>query len=230
MAKKTIRGNCVYCGKADVLTEDHVIPQCLFPNKIPADAPKVWACEHCNGVVKSGLDTYLRDLLVTDMHTSQSPVAQQLFEKFGRAVGRNQSKFARDILQNSQLMELRTPTGLYGGQAYTSQEANAKTLDILSLYVRGLYAYYCHKPLPQDMEFDFVRARINKELNNIIKMLNEKGDSYVRIGDGNIFECTYGLATDIPEAGIWILNFLRRALFVVVATPRNVMRMVEATS
>ena len=220
MAKKTIPGNCMYCGKEDVLTEDHVIPQCLFSNGIPTDAPKVWACTHCNGVVKSGLDTYLRDLLVTDMHTSRSPIAQQLFPKFGRAVGRNQSKFANDILQRNQLVELRTQAGLYYGQAYTSQEANAKTLDILSMYVRGLYAYYYHKPLPQGVEFDFVRMGINRELNDIIRGLRNAG-GIASIGDGKVFQCAYGHASDIPEAGIWVLNFVQRGLFVVFVTPKN---------
>src|SRR5690242_11458392 len=116
---KSKQGVCVYCGQGALLTEDHVISQCLFPNSIPSDAPKVWACEPCNGIVKSRLGQYFRDLLVTDMHSSQSPVAQELFAKFSRSVVRNQSKMARDILQNAQLIELQTPGGLYAGEAYT---------------------------------------------------------------------------------------------------------------
>jgi hypothetical protein len=219
---KTIRGTCVYCVNVDMLTEDHVIPQCLFPTKIPSDAPKVWACEHCNGVVKSKLDAYLRDLLVTDMHSSRSPVAQQLFPKFGRAVVRNQSKMASDILQKRQIVELKTPGGLYSGEAYTSKEANDKTLEIMTMYTRGLYAYYFHKTLSQDIEFDLVRADVSEPLNNVIGMLNANGGSYARIGDGDIFECVFGHAVDVPEAGIWVLNFFRRALLVVTTMPRNV--------
>lgn len=221
LTKKTKQDNCVYCGKKDILTEDHVIPQCLFANGIPGDAPKVWACTYCNGVVKSGLDTYMRDLLVTDMHTSQSPIAQKLFSKFGRAVGRNQSKFANDILQRKQLVELRTQSGFYYGQAYTSPEANAKTFDILSMYVRGLYAYYYHKLLPQDIEFDFVRMGISEKLNDIIRQLRNAG-GIASIGDGTVFQCAYGHTVDIPEAGIWVLNFIQRGLFVVFVTPKSV--------
>lgn len=121
---KSKQGVCVYCGQVAELTEDHVIPQCLFPNGIPADAPKVWACEPCNGVVKSRLDQYFRDLLVTDMHSSQSPVAQELFPKFGRSVVRNQSKMARDILQKAQLVELRTPGGIYLGSRICDSRSN----------------------------------------------------------------------------------------------------------
>ncbi|HEY6541968.1 MAG TPA: hypothetical protein VIZ18_13580 [Ktedonobacteraceae bacterium] len=218
---KSKQGVCVCCGQVAELTEDHVIPQCLFPNGIPSDAPKVWACEPCNGIVKSRLDQYFRDLLVTDMHSSQSPVAQQLFAKFSRSVVRNQSKLARDMLQKAQLVELRTEGGLYAGEAYTTQEATAKTQEIMAMYVRGLYAFYIHNTLPHDTDFEFFRAGKSEKLNDSIGFLNENGGSYGRIGDGDIFECVFGHAADVPEAGIWILNFFRRALFVVVATPKN---------
>lgn len=221
---------CVYCCQEVELTEDHVIPQCLFPNGIPTDAPKVWACELCNGVVKSRLDQYFRDLLVTDMHSSQSPVAQELFPKFGRSVVRNQSKMARDILKKAQFVELRTPGGIYCGHGYTTQEATEKTREIMAMYVRGLYAFYIHKMLPQDMEFDFFRFGKSEKLNEILRMLNENGGSYGRIGNGDIFECVFGHAVDAPEAGIWILNFLRRALFVVIVTPQNVKQSAGVTS
>lgn len=61
-------------------------------------------------------------------------------------------------------------------------------------------------------------------------MLNENGGCYGHIGNGDIFECVFGHASDVPEAGIWILNFLRRALFVVLATPQNVAQSAGATT
>ena len=185
---KTIRGVCVYCANEDEITKDHVIPQCLFPGGVPIDVPKVWACEPCNGIIKSRLDTYFRDLLVIDMHSSQSPVAQNLSQKFARALGRNQSKLARDIVQNNQLIELRTESGLFWGHAYTSQEANKKTLEIIAMYVRGLYAAYLHKILPQDVEFDIIQVSKSAALNDVLGLLNEKGGSYARIGNGDIKE------------------------------------------
>src|SRR5579864_3633221 len=118
---KIIIGNCPYCGNVDELTEDHVIPRCLFPNGVPADVPKVYACRHCNHVVKSELDAYLRDLLETDMNSSGSPLAQQLLPIFERAVSRKQSKLVNDLLRNNKLVELRTQSGIIFGMGYTSQ-------------------------------------------------------------------------------------------------------------
>lgn len=100
----------------------------------------------------------------------------------------------------------------------------------MTMYVRGLYAFYIHKMLLQDMEFDFFRFGKSEKLNEVLRMLNESGGSYGRIGNGDIFECVFGHAADAPEAGIWILNFLRRALFVVIATPQNVGQSAGVTS
>jgi hypothetical protein len=53
MAKKTVRAICIYCGNVDEVTEDHVIPKCLFPKGRPGDIPKVNACKVCNNAAKS---------------------------------------------------------------------------------------------------------------------------------------------------------------------------------
>ena len=55
----------------------------------------------------------------------------------------------------------------------------------------------------------------------MIQTLNRGGGSYGKIGNGDVFECVFGHAGDVPEAGIWILNFMRRALFVVIVTPKH---------
>ena len=70
-------GTCVYCGTYGVVTADHVVPQCLWSGRVPKDAPVVDACYHCNHVVKSAYDTNLRDLLLIDADSSQSPQAQR---------------------------------------------------------------------------------------------------------------------------------------------------------
>ncbi len=59
------------------------------------------------------------------------------------------------------------------------------------------------------------------EVNDMIQTLNRGGGSYGKIGNGDVFECVFGHAGDVPEAGICILNFMRRALFVVIVTPKH---------
>jgi hypothetical protein len=63
---KKIEGICPYCGEKTILTRDHVIPQCLYANGVPANSPKIYACSMCNNILKSRLDVYIRDFLITD--------------------------------------------------------------------------------------------------------------------------------------------------------------------
>jgi hypothetical protein len=103
----------VYCGKRDQLSEDHVIPQCLFAGNCPGNTPKVYACEKCNNIVKSANDAYLRDMLFMDMDSTQHPIVQQLWEKFARALSRNQSPAALQAWPTSQDIMLQRSTTLY---------------------------------------------------------------------------------------------------------------------
>src|SRR4051812_32449628 len=78
MSKRRRTGICAYCGESGNITRDHVIPRCLFPRPLPQDMLTVPACDSCNGR-KSRHDDFLRDILVTDIAATESPVAQELF-------------------------------------------------------------------------------------------------------------------------------------------------------
>jgi hypothetical protein len=214
LAKKTIHGICVYCSKEDELTEDHVIPQCLFPNGVPVDVPTVYACATCNHVLKSANDNYLRDLLFTDMRSSRSPIVQELWPKFGRAVRRNQSKLANELMY-SKLIELRTASGLFAQWAYTSQEVNEKTIPILSMIVRGLYHYYTGRILPHDITFEGCRITDREKMGKILDILLEMGVGIGKIDNGEVFECAIAPLPQKSHVGVWILNFYRRMTYMI---------------
>ena len=224
MAKKK-EGICAYCGRIEKLSVDHVIPQCLFIGNLPGDVPKVYACSSCNNAVKSVNDTYLRDALITDIASSQHPIAQQLWEKFARAAQRNQSVFANEIMQRSQLVSLRTPSGLFAGWAYAFEPAQQRNTTILSMMVRGLYQFYIGKRLPTQTQFNVFRIRgdLRPLITNILTLL-QSGACYVRVGDGQVFECIYIYAADRLEASIWLLFFYKRAIFGVVTDREGVQR------
>jgi hypothetical protein len=215
---KKIRGNCAYCGEYNKLSKDHVIPQCLFTDNLPGDIPKVYACTTCNNVAKSGNDTYLRDALVIDMDSSEHPIIQQLWEKFARAVQRNQSELANEIVQQKiQRIELRTPSGLFAGWVYGFKPENDRTKPLLSMMVRGLYHFYVGGTLPEIIPFDVFRIRGDLSvMETNIQMLLQLGGRYVCVGDGQVFECIYGYAVDRPEVSMWFLCFYKRAIFGVV--------------
>ena len=42
MAKTTLKqGICAYCGNFGEVTYDHIIPQCLWPGRVPKDSPQI---------------------------------------------------------------------------------------------------------------------------------------------------------------------------------------------
>jgi hypothetical protein len=76
--RKVVSGPCAYCDQEGRLTRDHVLPQCLFQERIPLDIPVVYTCRQCNNNEKSQDDTYLRDMLARDGLAVASDVVQAI--------------------------------------------------------------------------------------------------------------------------------------------------------
>ncbi len=209
---KKIEGICPYCGEKAILTRDHVISQCLYANGVPANSPKIYACSKCNNILKSRLDVYIRDFLITDIKGSEHPVSKQLFPKLARSVSRNQSEFARDA-KNSQLIPRFTPGGLFAGFAYAIQLPNDPLGEGLAMMTRGLYYFYVRQVLPQNIAIQVHRQWDMQKLEPEIQMLFNLGAAYKPAGDGDVFECIYIIAPEKPTASLWFLSFLRDIYF-----------------
>lgn len=96
--KKKI-GECVYCGNITTLTQDEVIPKCLFSKPLPINLIKVRACSTCNNKEKSKDDEFLRDLLLSDMNAVKNETAKTLFDnKVLRSIDTHRSFFARQTV------------------------------------------------------------------------------------------------------------------------------------
>jgi len=211
------QGICAYCGKIHQLSEDHVIPQCLFTGKCPEDNPKVYACEQCNNIIKSANDSYLRDVLFMDMHSSQHPVVQQLWEKFERAIFRNQSKAVKEALPTSQLVRLHTGSGIFRGWAYEMKLPSGSSTQMLSMVTRGLYLSYVGRRLPQNTQFEVMRIQGDlRPFETTVQILLQQGAPFVSVGDGQVFKCIYACASVHPEVSLWFLCFYESVVFSVV--------------
>ena len=220
----SLQGVCAYCGNIGEVTDDHVVPQCLWPGRVPKDAPIVDACKKCNHVEKSRNDTYLRDFLTMDMANEGQPARERIYPKFMRAVQRNQSEFAHHA-QQSQLVELVTPGGLFAGYAYGIQLPTQQITKELATIVRGLYYAYIGKnigaTLPETTPFEVFRLRNMDEVIQNIKMLLYMGGSCVSVSTGEVFECAYGCATEKPDVSLWYLNFYQRIVFSIATNRRG---------
>lgn len=190
-----------------------VIPQCLWDGPVPKNVPKVPACAQCNHILKSELDTYLRDLLITDRNSAESPVVQGLRPKYIRSVLRNQSRMDRDYREKGEVIAKMSQSGLYQF-GLISQTVNQLTEQIMSMIVRGLHRYYLHTLLSKDTSFTITRLFKQEQCEELRSIIETLHGGYDIIGNGDVFACGFASLPDsIPYISIWELNFCRRIVF-----------------
>lgn len=193
--KKPKQGICAYCGIVGEVTEDHVVPECLWGGNAPSDAPTVDACPQCNNVEKSGDDAYLRDLLINDQDSFQHDTAQQIRPKFERSARRNQSRMNRDFQEYGKVVYTQRSSQLFV-PSFVAQIADERARRIIAQIVRGLHQYYLYEPLPKDTLFHIGRLRTTEQIEGISNDIaaysgvHHRGASH-RIGDGTVFSCAY---------------------------------------
>src|SRR4051812_45600535 len=97
---------CVYCGELKVGTDEHVVPRCFFPDDArPSDSVIVRACNRCNSQ-KAKEDSYVRDLLVSDLANEGNPIARKVMKTVHRSIRKNRSDFGRDAIRRGSLTPL----------------------------------------------------------------------------------------------------------------------------
>lgn len=152
-----------------------------------------------------------------DMHSAQHPIVQQLWEKFARAVDRNQSPAALQALPTSQLVRLFTPSGLFREWAYELTLPRKQVTDVFSMMIRGLYQYYVGRRLPQGSQFEVMRIQGDLEpFETTVQVLLQQGAPFVSIGDGEVFKCIFACWAANPDVSLWFLCFYKSVVFAVV--------------
>jgi hypothetical protein len=140
-------------------------------------------------------------------------MSAELFKgKVQRAVHRNQSQLAK-LVQGStpKRVEVRTPAGIYLGDAVQVPLPDGLVASILFQMARGLYFDRRKKQLPEDISF---------------KVLRQRADTWVKLATGTfkgkarktldeVFECAFIYATEDPSVTCWIMRFYRRVVFTV---------------
>ncbi len=213
------QGTCAYCGSVGDVTEDHVIPQCLWGDTLHGTLLTVDACPRCNNVKKSENDAYLRDLLIVDQSTAHHAVIETLVPKFTRSVGRGQSFLARDIRDRGKKVTItrRRPSGLFTFNQVT-EVVEERTREILSLIIRGLHHCYLDKPLPKDTSFWISRLQTKRQIEMFSQEIAAFSGEYHkgeerRIDDGSVFSCSYVELVQSDHTTLWQLKFYGNVVF-----------------
>lgn len=194
MGKKK-QGICAYCGKYVArITDDHVIPSCLFAYNPPRMYVKVPACVPCNRE-KSRDDDYLRDMLVMDITSNGHPVVQEILR---RKLARSTSAVAKTIWTNLEFVPAFTESGLYIGMLPSVPLDTNRVDRIFSTIIRGLYYKLYKTRIPDRYTFQTRWLLHNKGI-EYAKDLEAIGAQWRCLGaDADVFCC---LLTHISRDG-----------------------------
>ncbi len=141
---------CVYCGRRNSLTADHIPPKCLFGKRggLPSDLITVPACKRCN-LSASGDDEYLRLMLATSLEGAGHEVAQSLQPAIIRSLSRPEAAgFARQFFANVVLVDTFTKSGLYVGKMAAQRIDHLRLTRIMEKIIRGMFYAEYGKRLP----------------------------------------------------------------------------------
>ena len=182
MKKK--QGECSYCGQDSSLTEDHVIPKCLFAKGTLANPIKVYACNECNNEKKSQDDSYLRDLLVGDEDSYSNETAKNLFDtKFLSSVRQNKSEFSRTCYSKMSKTSLHSPSGIYLGETYTFNIDYGRLEEIFRKIIIGLHFWLFKQRLTKEADFSINKESSLQELIELKQNLTSKDFFTVNLGE-----------------------------------------------
>src|SRR5438445_6283846 len=152
MSKKRKRkmGQCVYCGKVRLLTDDHIPPQNLFPKPRPGSLIRVPSCEPCNGGASKD-DEYFRLFITVREDAKGHPDRDAVLPVVLRSLNRPEARgFAKAFWKNTRYAERMSPSGLFlsSGRVY---EAEGRRMDRVAVrIVKGLVFHETHKRVPDD--------------------------------------------------------------------------------
>lgn len=220
--RKKFEGQCAYCETVGRLTQDHVIPECLFERgKAPADAPIAYACKTCNNTKKNLDDSFLRDMLVADIATYDHPVARDLFKgpmmRVANAKGHVHSPIAQMVRNNQgRQMHWMSTGGIYLGEVFRPDIPQERIWRIFSTIVRGLYLAYTDTALPDGVRISLDLRRDMDAVSEEAQGLLDSGGVHNLVGDGSVFQCVYGVVPDRPDVSLWFLIFYEHLAVVVM--------------
>lgn len=129
---------CVYCGKENPETRDHVPPKGLFAPGSP-NLITVPCCTECHRVTTKD-DEYFRRQLAMRRDTHDHPDVQGVLPKVLRGLGKpNQSGFTKALINSLRPKEIKTPAGLIVGNAVTYEVDKFRLGRVVERIVRGLF-------------------------------------------------------------------------------------------
>lgn len=219
------KGQCVYCGRELVLTEDHIPPRALWAKPQPTDLVVVPACSDCNtGASKD--DEYFKTMVVLKDGSGLHPEARAITGSVLRALQMpKKAAYSKYILSALQLKSLRSKGGLYLGRVPTVDVDLARLDRVVARVVRGLYWHHFAERLPTDCQVvawseSGLVAMDAEALGQVSSMVGRlrSGDQH-QLGRG-VLGYWYGTA-EVQYASVWLLEFYGDVRFLGLTIPAH---------
>ncbi len=203
MPRKRSQGICGLCGDRSEVTREHFVPQCLWPDLLPARTETIPACVRCNE--GSNLDDeYFRNALVMTFDF-ENPQKEQLFQgPVLRSLKRHPGMVA-DMLRQMRIRPLVTPAGLWLGNYPTLQIDGERYCRSLVKIIKGLYFLIRKQPFPADGQI-VICAQLCAETLPLINMIEQNLSPTFDFGD-NVFEWRFWQNKEGVTG--WKLSFYR---------------------
>lgn len=215
--------SCVYCGKPEPKTVDHIPPACLFPSPRPSDLITVPCCLDCNNDASKD-DEYFRMMLVMRRDATH-PAIPKLLDVVHRGLGKpNKKGMLHGLLQSMRSVSVKTPGGLHLGHTGGYDVDLIRLGRVTDRVVKGLFFKEFGKPLPCTHEVrSFAESgltKIDQDMRLIvgqtIKALVSKSPNV--IGEG-VFEYWFQATPDDPATTAWLLRFYNIEWFLCFTAP-----------
>lgn len=211
------RSRCIYCGRTDNLTKDHVPPKNLFPESRPSDLITVPACGACNKLYELD-DEYYR--IAITVLGEEAPTAAALWrEKVVRGTFKRSPALKSSVLRTLDSMELRTPAGLYVGQTPTVK-FDAHRFDRVTRRIITALHWHESGAVPRtDARMKVVIAPDPKHpalLPRLVHLLLERRPW--RTVGGGLFRYAFNHVADRPDWSAWLLLFFSAAAVLVIVS------------
>jgi hypothetical protein len=131
---------CAICGVREATTRDHVPPKAVFHRPLPTDLITVPACNRCNNE-GSKYDEKLR-VFVSLWAGIDTPRTYSFWKNQALRTLVKNRKLNDQLVEKTWKVDLRSPSGIYVGDAY-AVGVPARSLDAaIERIVRGLYFHH----------------------------------------------------------------------------------------
>jgi hypothetical protein len=218
-------GQCVYCGKRDELSDDHIPPKNLFAKPRPNNLIVVPSCRSCNGSASDD-DEYFRLMLTLCEDTYAHADVQQILPVVFRSLTkRNKVGFSKSLFQSIRETNFMTSSGLFIGQRPAFDVDLARLDRVAQRTVKGLFYHERKSRLPGEYEvFAFSTSGLSAlEKNLKAHIVTNIVDPILlhapRTIGNNVFTYRVAFAPEDPNVSVWHLIFYEKVAFLCFTTP-----------